>query len=452
MFQKDFLWGGASAAYQIEGAAFEDGKGEGTWDYFSRIPGNCKHGETGDIACDHYHRYKEDIALMKEIGIKSYRFSISWPRVIPNGTGEINEKGLAFYSDLVDEILAAGIIPMVTLHHWNYPMALFHKGGWKNDESSDWFEAYTKVIVDKLSDRVQHWMTFNEPQLFIGAGLHIGFHAPFEQNSQADMMKIYKNAFLAHGKAVSVLRKYAKMKPIIGMAPTGPVYLPTDGSKEALEEARNKSFAINKDNYSMSNAWWADPIMLGKFAPGSEEIFGDDLPSFTEDEWAMISQPLDFYGFNVYEAISNPAQNKEGYDECSYMGSPHTAMDWNITPEVLYYSTKFLYERYQKPIMITENGMANHDWVSLDGKVHDPQRIDFVNRYLLELEKAINEGIPVLGYQYWSIMDNYEWTFGYDKRFGMIYVDYQTQKRTLKDSALWYREVIQTNGDSLHHF
>lgn len=450
MFRDDFIWGVASAAYQIEGAAYEDGKGEGTWDYFSKNTDRVAHNETGEVACDHYHRYKEDVALMKQLGVKSYRFSISWPRVIPNGIGEVNEKGLQFYSDLVDEIIAAGITPMITLHHWNYPMALYNKGGWKNDESSEWFAEYVRLIIDRLSDRVKYWMTFNEPQLFIGFSLHKGMHAPFETNNQADMMKIYRNAFLAHGKAVKIIRNNAKLAPVIGMAPTGPVVLPKDDTTEAIEAARKASFSIDANNYSMSNAWWADPIMLGRFPEEAAEIFGDDLPKFSAEEWALISQPLDFYGFNVYQAQRDKQQDINGYDEYSYMGSPRTAMKWNVTPSVMYYSSKFLYERYKTPLLITENGMANVDWVSLDGKVHDPQRIDFLHRYLLELEKATDAGIPIIGYQYWSVMDNYEWTCGYDERFGLIYVDYPTQKRTLKDSAYWYSEVIKTNGKSLH--
>ncbi|MBR5376349.1 MAG: beta-glucosidase [Lachnospiraceae bacterium] len=453
MFPKDFLWGAASAAYQVEGAYREDGKGEGIWDHFSHEPGRCRHGDTGDVSCDHYHRFREDVAMMKELGLKSYRFSVSWPRVIPNGTGEVNEKGLKFYSDLVDELCAAGIEPMVTLFHWNYPMALYEKGGWKNDESPEWFAQYAKVVVDALSDRVGYFMIFNEPQLFIGAGHGIAFHAPFEKNPTKDMMKIYRNAFLAHGKALKVIRENAKRDVEVGMAPTGPVFIPENDSKEALEEARRKSFSITKDNYMFSNAWWADPIMLGRFPEEAKEIFGDDLPEFSDEEWALISAPLDFYGFNVYQASSSLAFGEDRiavHDEYSYEGSPRNALGWNITPKVLYYSPKFFYERYGKPVMVTENGMANVDFVSLDGKVHDPQRIDFVNRYLLQLEKAIDEGVEVLGYQYWSIMDNFEWADGFDPRFGLVYVDYRNENRILKDSALWYKNVIRTNGASLH--
>ena len=447
MFKDDFLWGAASAAYQVEGAYDEDGKGTGIWDHFTQDVTRCAHGENGNIACDHYHRYKEDVALMKEIGLKSYRFSINWTRVIPEGCGKVNEAGLRFYSDLVDELIGAGIEPMVTLFHWNYPYELYRKGGWKNADSPEWFAQYVKVVVDALSDRVRYWFTFNEPQLFLGGGHKIGFHAPFEENSAKDMMTLYRNVFLAHGKAVSAIRRNAKLSPMIGMAPTGSVCIPTDRITE--DEARQRTFDFDSEDYFFSNAWWADPIMLGRFTDCAREVFGDDLISFTKEEWELVSQPLDYYAFNVYQAQTDMVPDRSKYDDYSYIGSPRTTTDWNVTPEVLYYAPKFFYERYKKPIMITENGMANTDWEFEDGKVHDPQRIDFLSRYLKELKRATDDGIPVLGYQYWSIMDNFEWTSGYDKRFGMIYVDYRTGKRTLKDSALWYADVIRSNGSKL---
>jgi len=451
-FSKDFLWGAASAAHQIEGAYKEDGKGEGVWNHFEHEPGRIKHSENADIACDHYHRFKEDVALMKKIGLKSYRLSISWPRVMPHGVGEVNEKGLQFYSDLIDELLAAGIEPLVTLHHWNLPMDLYNQGGWKNDESPKWFEEFTKVVVERLSDRVKYWMTFNEFQIFVGLGYLAGIMAPFEQNDIPTMIKISENLFRAHGKAVSIIRKYGKQPSQIGLAPTGDVWLPLNDSPKEIERVRQKSFSLPEFTFVLSNVWWADPIFLGQFCDEAKERFGELLPDFTKEEWAEISQPLDFYGFNAYQGTVTFSAEQTGYEEYAYQGSPKTSMNWNITPEVMYWSPKFLYERYKKPILVTENGMAGMDWVALDGKVHDPQRIDFLNRYLLQLEKAVDEGIPVIGYQQWSIMDNYEWCHGYDMRFGLIHVDYKTQKRTLKDSAYWYSHVIETNGASLHNY
>ena len=451
MFNKDFLWGAASAAHQIEGGALEDGKGLGIWDYFELQKGYIKHGENASVSCDHYHRYREDVQIMKELGLKSYRFSISWPRVLPKGTGKVNKKGLQFYSDLVDELLAAGIKPLVTLYHWNLPYELHEKGGWKNPDIPLWFEEYTRVVVEKLSDRVEYWMTFNEPQLFAGAAYMGGFHAPFEFNDTETMMCICKNVFLAHGRAVSAIRQSAKDVAFVGLAPIGAVYLPVSDSVKDIEAARNKSFEINPVTFVGCNAWWSDPIYLGKFPEGSKEMFGDKMIHFTEDEWAGVSQPLDFYGYNVYQAETTFPAPRDTYDEFAYAGSPRTMMDWNITPEVMYWSARFLYDRYQKPLMITENGMAGMDWISMDEKVHDPQRIDFLNRYLLQLERAVEDGISILGYQYWSIMDNFEWTEGFDKRFGLIHVDYQTCERKWKDSAYWYKEVIVSNGTSLHN-
>ncbi len=360
------------------------------------------------------------------------------------------KKAYSFYSDLVDELLAAGIEPLVTLHHWNYPMELYKKGGWKSDESPEWFAEFTKLIVDKLSDRVKYWMTFNEFQMFIGLGYRVGVMAPFETNDEETMIKMSVNVFKAHGKAVSIIRKYSKQKAIIGMAPTGDVYLPKNNTPEEVEIAREKSFGFTPA--FMGNSWWADPIMLGKFPEVYVKEYGSLLPELSKDEWAEISQELDFFGYNAYQGTNDYPLPEDCYGAYEYQGSPRTTMGWNITPEALYWSSKFLYERYKKPIMITENGMASADWVALDGKVHDPNRIDFLNRYLLELEKAIDEGIPVIGYQQWSIMDNYEWAHGYQMRFGLIYVDYQTQARVLKDSAYWYSNVIKTNGESLRDY
>lgn len=449
-FSKDFLWGAASAAYQIEGAYHEDGKGMGIWDTFTREPGHIAHGENGDMACDHYHRYKEDVALMKKIGLKSYRFSVSWPRVLPLGTGEVNQAGLRFYQNLVEELLLAGIEPMITLYHWNLPEALYEKGGWKNPESVQWFAGYAELITNMFGGKVKYWITFNEPQLFVGGGLAGGFHAPFEKNEDTMVMQITKNVLLAHGKAVQIIRKNCGSDVKIGFAPTGDCVIPANSSAESIEEARRQSFAVDPFMFPAGNTWWADPIFKGDFPQEAKELLGDKLPKITDEEWKIISQPLDFYGFNIYQAGGNPfPPNPFGYDRYSYQGSPRTAMGWNITPDILYWCCRFFYERYGKPLMITENGMACYDLVSLDGQVHDPVRIDFIHRYLLGLKKAVEEGIPVLGYQYWSIMDNFEWTEGYDKRFGLIYVDYQTQERTLKDSAYWYGNVIRQNGENL---
>lgn len=433
-FDKNFLWGCASAAFQIEGGYLDDGKGPGIWD--SLAAGHIRYGQTGNTACDHYHRWQEDIAIMKRLGMKSYRFSVSWPRVFP-AKGVVNEKGLQFYVNLVEALTEAGIEPLVTLFHWNLPMWMHELGGWENEAVAEEFELYAKTVVEALSHRVRYWMTVNEPQLFAGRGYVDGTHAPFLAKPEV-FPAVTRNVMLAHGRAVMTIRKYAKLPPKVGMAPTGGVYLPKDHSPEALEEARWRSYEGEGIN---GNSWWADPMVLGKVPQGLQGILSDaDLQ--------IIHQKLDFYGFNIYTA-NEYWDDGQGNNSHVYPGQPRTGFGWVIAPECLYYAAKFHYERYGLPILITENGMANRDFIMLDGKVHDPQRTDFIHRYLRQLKRAVDEGVPVLGYQYWSILDNMEWTEGYEQRFGLVYVDYQTGERTIKESAWFYSEVIRTNGENL---
>lgn len=438
-FPKNFLWGAASAAYQIEGAYDEDGKVPGIWDALSA--GHVKHGENGNIACYHYHRYKEDVALLKKLGVKAYRLSVSWPRVM-SGPDTVNPKGLEFYSKLVDELKAAGIEPMVTIFHWNLPMWAYEKGGWYSEEISDDFANYVRVLSDALSDRVRYWFTVNEPATFIGNGYFTGMHAPFESLMQAppaEMMTklaaLTKNVLLAHGKAVRVLRSRAKQNPQIGMALNGSVYLPQSESTADVETARALTFP--EQAFFPHFNWWADPAVLGR-VPATLQ------PFFTAEELKIACQPLDFFGFNCYN--SSDYDEYTGPNPAVKPGMARTAMEWPVTPDALYWAARFLTERYHLPVMVTENGMANIDFVMSDGAVHDPQRIDFIKRYLTGLQRAVEENIPVIGYLYWSIMDNFEWAEGYDKRFGLIYVDYQTQQRIPKDSFYWYANVIKNNG------
>jgi beta-glucosidase len=449
-FKNNFMWGAASAAYQIEGAHSEDGKGLGIWDVLSKEKGRVIHGESADVSCDHYHRYQEDVNLMKEIGLKYYRFSISWTRILPDGIGKVNNKGLKFYSDLVDALLEAGIEPMITLFHWDYPYTLYEKGGWKNENSPDWFAEYTSVVIDALSDRVKYWITFNEPQLFVGAGHLAGFHAPFERCEVKEIAQISHNVLLAHGKAVKVIRESTKQPCMIGLAPTGPCCTPQNNTDEAIEEARKTSFDFQDISGVFGNSWWMDPVVFGKYPESAQAVLGNDMPDIKEGDMELISQPIDFYGCNIYQSISdyNPSAD---YASNAYLGCPRTMMGWPVTPEVLYWAPKFLYERYKLPILVAENGLASMDWVSLDGKVHDSMRKDFIHRYLLEYQKAADEGVDLMGYMYWSLMDNFEWADGFDKRFGLIYIDYQTQKRTVKDSAYWYQKVIESNGENLRN-
>ena len=435
-FSKDFLWGAASAAHQVEGAYLEDGKTLNIWDVFAE--GHVLMGDDGKVACDHYHRFKEDVALMKEIGLKSYRFSISWARIFPDDSGKVNEKGLQFYKDLVDELVKAGIVPMCTLYHWDLPMWVHEKGGWTKEENVEYFVQYAGACVEALSDKIEYWLTFNEPECFVLAGYRTGGHAPFLKLPDEEVDKVTRNVMLAHGKAVMKMREVAKRPIKISTAQATWHESPEVETPEEIERAR----AINFDSDDRGIcAWWADPVYLGKRQAGTNYLSDEDLK--------IINQPLDFYAYNLYNASGYGAPNQRVPNHRAYPGYPRTAMDWPITPEGLYWAARFCHERYGLPLMVTENGMANVDFKMMDGKVHDPQRIDFVRRYLLGYKRAADEGIPLLGYQYWSIMDNFEWAFGYNRRFGLIYVDYVTQERTLKDSAYFYSEVLKTNGENL---
>jgi beta-glucosidase len=443
-FPKNFAWGAAAASYQIEGAAHEDGKGESVWDMFVRKKGTIYKGHTGDVACDHYHRYPEDVALWKQIGIKAYRLSVSWPRILPTGKGEVNESGVAFYDRLVDTLLAAGITPWLTCFHWDFPVDLYHKGGWQNRDSADWFAEYAGVLADRFSDRVTHFMTFNEPQCFVLLGLDSAVQAPGDKLREEESVLAQHNVLLAHGKAVQALRANAKQPLYIGYAPVGIVSIPaTDDPKDhaAAEQRMATAEASRWDNVS-----WYDPVFLGKYPERAGLL--SKLPKGFERDLPTIAQPIDFCGTNIY--FGTPVRaGANGKPEIvpELPGAPITAFNWPITASALFHGPRFFYERYKKPIVITENGLSCRDWVSVDGAVHDPGRIDFMTRYLRELHRAIQAGVPVDGYFHWSIMDNFEWAEGYKERFGLIHVDYQTQKRTLKDSALWYAKVIASDGE-----
>lgn len=448
-FKKDFTWGAAAASYQIEGAYRQDGKGLSVWDTFVRRPDAIWEANTGDITCDHYNRYEQDVALMKQIGLKGYRTSLSWARILPEGTGKVNQKGLDFYDKLVDQCLAAGVQPWLTLFHWDYPYTLYCRGGWLNPASSDWFAEYTDIVIRKLGDRVKNWMTLNEPQCFIGIGHHNGTHAPGLKLPFKEVLQAGHNALLAHGKAVRILRENTSEDAKIGYAPVGVIKIPATENEQDIQIARNATFDITDQN-CWNTSWWTDPVFLGEYPAKGFEIYKDAVPDIGPDDLKIISEPVDFCGANIYNGREMtvddqdhaiPAPRPDGY--------PLTAFGWPVTPASLYWGPKFLYERYKKPIVITENGMANIDWVALDGKVHDPQRIDFLQRYLRELKRAAENGVEIEGYFQWSLTDNFEWAQGYSKRFGLIYIDYPTQKRILKESAKWYSQIIQTNGENL---
>ena len=451
-FNKDFAWGVATASYQIEGGAYEDGKGLSVWDEFCKIPDKIADGYTGEVACDHYHSYKQDIRLMKSMGIKAYRFSVSWTRVMPSGTGEINEKGMEFYHNLISELIDNGIEPYVTLFHWDYPYALHNQGGWLNPESSNWFAEYAKVITERFSDRVKYFITFNEPQCFIGLGYHHALHAPGVKMSLKDGLQMAHNVLLAHGKAVKMIRQHAKVQVKIGYAPTCSMTYPVTESDENIEAARKALFSMPKsgEDWSWNVTWWSDPVFFGKYPEDGIKLFQGNMPFIAEGDMDIIAQPLDFYGQNIYNGAPIVATPSGGFERLKRAaGHAKAANGWPITPQTLYWGPKFLYERYKLPIYITENGMVESDVIALDGYVHDPNRIDFLHRYLKELKRASDEGIVIKGYFLWSFMDNFEWAHGFNARFGLVYVDYSTQKRIVKDSGYWYRDTILQNGKNI---
>jgi beta-glucosidase len=447
VFSDDFIWGAAAASYQIEGAAYAEGKGSSVWDIFCQQAGKIAGSDTGQIACDHYNRYATDVALMAQLGLSAYRLSIAWPRVLPDGVGTVNRKGLDFYDRLIDCLLSHNIQPWVTLFHWDYPYALYCRGGWLNRDSADWFADYTQVVVDTLSDRVQHWIPHNEPQCFIGLGHQQGEHAPGLKLGLRDVLLAAHHSLLAHGKSVQMIRAQAQLPPTIGTALVGVIAIPATDSPEDIEAARQATLSVRAKN-CWNNTWFADPILKGAYPADGLQIFRDHLPDIRAEDLATMHQPLDFYGLNIYQGYTVQSTSKGGIAVVSPpVGSPHTTMDWPITPDALYWGPTFIHERYQLPIVITENGMANSDWVHSDGQVHDPQRIDFLKRYLGAFERASAAGIPAKGYFLWSILDNFEWAYGYQKRFGLIHVDYATQQRTLKDSAYWYKAAIASNSE-----
>ena len=443
-FKKDFAWGAATASYQIEGAYDEDGKGLDIWDVFSHTEGKIADDSSGDIACDHYHRYKDDIAIMADLGLKAYRFSVSWSRIQPDGTGAPNEKGIAFYNDLIDELLKYGIEPYMTLYHWDLPYALHLKGGWLNDESPLWFAEYARIIKERFGDRVTHFMTFNEPQVFVGCGCFEGSHAPGYKLAKPELLRIGHNVLKAHGMAVKELRKGKECK--IGFAAASCPSIPVSDSAEDIDAARESYFVSDHPAFAFSDAYWADPMVKGKYPEWVTSCKERGVPTITDEDMALISQPIDFIGLNIYNGkYISAAKGGEG----NAQGHARTLMGWPVTPAALYWGPKFYHERYGLPIIITENGMSCHDEVSLDGKVHDPNRIDYLTRYLRELKRAAEDGTEIDGYFQWSLMDNYEWAFGYLQRFGMIYVDYATQERIIKDSGHWYKSVIASHGEDL---
>lgn len=451
MFHEDFVWGVASSAYQIEGTDPEDGRGKNVWDVFTE-EGRIFEGQNAWTTCDHMHRYKEDYVLMRNLGIQANRFSMNWARILPNGVGEVNPKAIKLYRDMILSMKENGVRPFITLFHWEFPQALQERGGWLNPDVVEWFGEYARVVAENFSDICEDFITINEPQCVVLLGHLNGTNAPGLKLSYRETFQVAHHLLMAHGRAVQMLRKYACRPIRVGYAPTGGVAYPYTNSPEDIEAARKVYFGFYNpmDNWAWNVSWFSDPVFLGHYPKEGLEKFAAYLPEFTQEEMDLIHQPLDFMGQNIYNGYYIRA-GKDGEPEFvdREPGFPKTAMDWPVTPEAFYWGIKFLTERYPLPLYMTENGMGCHDNVSFDGRVHDADRITFLDAYICEMERAIAEGADVRGYFLWTFLDNFEWKEGFNKRFGIVYVNYQTQKRTVKDSALWYRKVISTCGGSL---
>lgn len=447
VFPDGFRWGAATSAYQIEGSPEADGKGPSIWDAFCAEKGRIKDGTTGAAGCDHYRRVPEDVALMTSLGLKAYRFSVSWPRVMPDGEAA-NERGLAFYDRLVDALLAAGIEPWLTLYHWDMPLALGARGGWRNREIADRFAAYADAVAARLGDRVARWITLNEPQCFINDGYHHGVHAPGERLDLRGRAEVHHHALLAHGRAVRAIRAAARRPVQVGLAPVGAVCVPATDAPEDAEAARRITFR-EENAEDGAICWLLDPVFFGRYPEAGWTARGDGVPEIRPGDMEEISAPLDFLGTNIYGAWFG-RMGESGPESIPYpVGFPMTVFNWAIVPECLYWGPRFYHERYGVPIAVTENGISNVDFLMGDGAVHDPQRIDFLDRYIGALLRATVDGVPVLGYFHWSLMDNFEWAEGHRHRFGLVHVDFASMRRTPKDSAAWFAEVIRTNGASL---
>ncbi len=431
-FPHDFLWGAATAAYQVEGAWNEDGRGESIWDRFSHTPGNVSNGDTGDIACDHYHRYEEDIALMRQLGLKAYRFSTSWSRVLPNGRGRINPKGLDFYDRLVDRLCAANIEPLLTLYHWDLPQALQDEGGWDNRDTAYAFADYAALMVKRLGDRVKFWTTFNEPSVITYIGFLTGDHAPgFKDQRMA--YQVAHHLMVAHGLGVQAIRAAkpdVKAGIVLNLWPAEPA------SDSADDVAAADKF------WNESETLFLDPIFKGHYPPAVYDKIGRDMPKINDGDMAFISQKLDYVGINFYSRNVLSANGKVEKIE----GSEYTEMGWEVcAPALRRMLVKIDREYKLPPIFITENGVAFKDEISADGRVHDPRRIEYLKNHFIQTRLAMLDGVDVRGYMVWSLMDNFEWGHGFSKRFGLTYIDYVTQKRIIKDSGAWYAEVIRKN-------
>jgi beta-glucosidase len=445
-FPTDFAWGTATSSYQVEGAVDEDGKGPSIWDTFTHTPGKVANGDTGDVACDHYHRWAEDVDLMASYGLNAYRFSVSWPRVQPDGRGAPNQKGLDFYRRLVDRLLERGIRPALTLNHWDIPQALQDEGGWQSRDTCQRFAEYAALMYDALGDRVAWWITHNEPWIVAALGYRLGIHAPGVRDTQAELRTAH-HLLVSHGIAVQAYRARGLTAPIGITLNLLPTYPQTDSEADARA-------AVLSDGYT--NRWYLDPVFNGSYPADMLDYFGKrfSLDFIRDGDLGTAAQPIDFLGVNYYARRVVRAPRPDETPEFAWVvraetttGIPTSDLGWEMTPEVLRDLLLHLRATYRSPtILITENGCALDDVVAPDAGVHDPRRIEFFRSHLAALEEAIDAGVDVRGFFAWSLLDNFEWAEGYGPRFGITYVDFASQRRIPKDSARWYGEVARRNG------
>ncbi len=439
-FPKDFVWGIATSAYQIEGAWNEDGRGPSIWDTFSHTPGKVANGENGDVAADHYHRWKQDVALLSELDVQAYRFSVAWPRILPEGTGKVNKKGLDFYDHLVDELLKRKIQPYVCLFHWDLPQALQDKGGWPNRETAGHFAEYARVVAARLGDRVPVWFTHNEPWVAAFVGHFLGEHAPGTKDIGAAIKSLH-HIMLSHGLAVEAILAEVKRPVEIGMTQNlNPVHPATDSKKDIAAAQRVDMFM---------NRIVLDPILKGTSPILDSSIAKLLTGRLVQDGDLEKMRRLDILGVNYYSRAvmkHDPKFPVVNVAQVFPEGNEYSGM-WEIYPEGMYETIKMVAD-YGAPckIMITENGIPVPDGLDHDGRVRDERRIRYLQTHLAQVRRAIDDGIPVKGYFHWSLMDNFEWNLGYGQRFGLVYVDFKTQKRVIKDSGRWFANVIQQNG------
>jgi beta-glucosidase len=432
----EFVWGVATSSYQIEGAHDVDGRLPSIWDTFCKLPGVIDNGDNGDVACDHYHRWREDFAIVKQLGADAYRFSIAWPRVIPTGSGAVNQKGLDFYSKLVDDLLEKGITPFVTLYHWDLPQALQDKGGWPSRDTAYAFADYATTVVEALSDRVVNWTTLNEPLCSAWLGHLAGVMAPGIKDIRAAVPASF-HLHLAHGLGVQAIRAAALLSPSVSIVNNLSPAVP------ASDRPEDVAAAVRSDGHT--NRWWLDPIFGRGYPEDMVRIYGVE-PPVQGDDLTTIAPQLDALGVNYYfrEVVrDNPEGDGPRVAVVRVPGAVETAMDWEVYPQGLEDILVRVAEDYAPPqIYVTENGSAWIDEVAADGSIDDPGRTDYLRTHLEACAGAIGRGAPIAGYFAWSLLDNFEWAYGYDKRFGLVHVDYETQKRTIKGSGRFYADAI----------